>query len=179
MKPGSRPANSVVPAAPPVHRPAKTAVAAPAVYRPNVAAPLQPKQGLAAPLVYRPLPAAGHQHPSAVCQRKHFDERLNGWYTDSEKYFIDNANPHKLYSADNADPPQPTSLYTKSWAFLKGEKWASWTPSVKFLSREDKEEGEYLQEYVKEYEKAQESHGQGKFIFGKNDCAVFASVLRT
>src|SRR5882672_6640886 len=40
--------------APPVYRPARSAVVAPSVYLPGPAAPLQPKSGAAAPPVYRP-----------------------------------------------------------------------------------------------------------------------------
>src|SRR6267142_4082900 len=72
MKSGCGPANSVLPAAPPVYQPSRTPVAAPAVYRPNVAALLQRKPEIAAPAVYRPQPAVLRQRPlSAPLNAQH------------------------------------------------------------------------------------------------------------
>ncbi len=116
-------------------------------------------------------------HRPAVCQPKYRAKgRLatRGWYTESGKYFIATNNPNKLYSWWGADPPRPTSLYVKSWEWLSGLFWTTWTPRVQFLPRKDTwTRGEAYEEY----KKAAARHAQGSFIFGKNDCQFFANTL--
>jgi hypothetical protein len=116
------------------------------------------------------------QRTAAVCQpKKRARGRLKtrGWYTQSGKYFIADHDPHKLYSYWGADPPQPVSLFTKSWEFTSGLFWTVWTPRVQFLTQETIDSEKSTQEY----QRASSQIGTGPFVFGKNDCSNFATLL--
>lgn len=117
------------------------------------------------------------QNRPAVCQPKYRAKgrlKTRGWYTASGKYFIADNNTHKLYSSWRADPPQPASLYDKSWEWSSGLTWSMWTPKVQFLPNNKQMN---VGEPHAEYKKAVAKHTQGSFIFGKNDCSNFATAL--
>jgi hypothetical protein len=119
----------------------------------------------AAPVLQLKRRARGKLHP-------------RGWYTQSKLYFVADNNKNKLYSYWGAPAPQPASLFIKSWEFTSGLLWSTWTPKVQFLTpapHDDRPQGSAL----REYRDAQTNlhRGQGSFIFGKNDCSNFATVL--
>ncbi len=130
------------------------------------AAPSVPLSRNAAPMIQLKRRARGKLHP-------------RGWYTQSKLYFVADNNKNKLYSYWGAPAPQPASLFIKSWEFTSGLLWSTWTPKVQFLTpapNDDRPYGAALREY-REARANLHRGGEGSFIFGKNDCANFATVL--
>lgn len=98
-----------------------------------------------------------------------------GWYTQSKKYFVADYNKNKLYSYWGAPGPEPASLFIRSWEFSSGLLWSTWTFKVQFILPDNSNPDGWAKS---EYDRAkQRMGGEGSFIFGKNDCANFATVL--
>ena len=91
-----------------------------------------------------------------------------GWYTENDLYFVADGSEHLLYAKKDAPDPQPTSLFTKSKSYYLG--WVIWTPNVQFLTNE---KGTVMEQF----KSAMGSKSENQFIFGKNDCANFATAL--
>jgi len=205
-KPRTQATPRKLPAAPPVYRPSATPKAAPPVmarlvakhpgappvYGPQPMKLVQPKvfrpqQKLApAPPVYRPeqqsrvqpvpaTPATVQRTPSnatgGVVQARH--KTKDGTYTKNKLYYVAAKNPFELYAYEYAKPPQPASIFDEVFTWYPG--WLLWRPKVQFLTKavtaspNDREE-----EVTKQFESLKKQKG---YIYGKNDCEMFASLV--
>ncbi len=100
---------------------------------------------------------------------------MRGWYSQSGNYFVANNNKNKLYSYWGTPGPEPASLFIKGWDLSCGVLWTTWTPKVQFILPNNSNPDGWAKG---EYDRAKaRMGGEGTFIFGKNDCANFATVL--